>query len=244
MGVLARKMMAAAAGIQYVGGNTASKDGATTGDSTIALNSGLTGGIASSVSTGDLVIAVFATASTADRTLAITDGANNYALITSELYRDAGLDTNLRVAYKLMGGTPDTSTTFGPTGSDSDAGTMAVFVFRGVNQTTPFDAATFATGNNTGAIQPNPPPLTPPTAGSFILCIGAGAHQDGVNTFTSSDLTGFLTIGHNDTNDSSLGGGHKDDWTSGAFDAAAFGTTNGGVTNNSWAAMSIALRPA
>jgi len=34
------------------------------------------------------------------------------------------------------------------------------------------------------------------------------------------------------------------DWTSGAFDAAAFGFTSSDSTQNSWCAMSIALRPA
>jgi hypothetical protein len=245
MGVLARKMMvAAAAGIQYVGGNTAAKVGATTGDSTIALNSGLTGGIASSVSTDDLVIAVFATGTNSDLTLAITDGTNNYTLIDSEMYVNSSYDLSLRVAYKFMGGTPDTATTFGPTGSDADAGAMAVYIFRGVDKTTPLDVtSTTATSTGFGAL-PNPPSITPVTPGAFIVCIGAHGSSAGVQSYSSSDLTAFLTIGENDANDVTLGIGQKDDWSSGAFDAAVFTFSGSTAFNQAAGAFSIALRPA
>ncbi len=226
-------------GIQFVGGNTAAKGGGA-GNTTIALDSGLTGGIAASVATDDLVIAVFATGSTADRTLAITSG---YTLINAELYaNDATTDTNLRVAYKFMGGTPDTTTTFGPTGNTADAGAMAVYVFRGVDLTTPLDVAAVA-ASGTDTSRANPPSILPVTAGAFIVCIGAAGHLGGADTFTSSDMTAFLTIGSNDANDVTIGVGHKPDWVSGAFDAAAFGHTEVDNVAYSWAAMSIALRP-
>lgn len=232
--------------IQFVGGKTAAKVGATSGDSTIALNSGLTGGIGSAAQANDVVIAVFATGSTADRTLAITDGTNPYTLIASELYQaGTDYDTNLRVAYKRMGSTPDASTTFGPTGNNSDAGAMAVYVFRGVDPTTPLDVtATTASGGSSS--KANPPSITPSTSGAYIVCIGAAAHSDGGSSvFTASGLVDFLTIGSNDTNDVMLGIGHKDDWSSGAFDCAAFGNSVFVFFEfeNSWAAMSIALRP-
>ena len=51
--------------LQYVGGNTATKAGATSGNSTISLTA-LTGGLSASAAAGDLVIAVFATGSAAD----------------------------------------------------------------------------------------------------------------------------------------------------------------------------------
>lgn len=227
--------------IQFVGGATASKAGAASGTSTIALNSGLTGGIASSASSGDLVIAVFATGSNADRTLSITDGTNPYTLIGSELYSNGTTsDTNLRVAYKFI--TSDTSVTFDATGNVDDAGAMAVYVFRNVDTTTPLDV-TVTTATATGSTKANPPSITPTTAGAFIVCIGAAGHQDGTITFTSSDLTDFLTVGSNDLYDASLGIGHIDNWTSGPFDAAAFGNSAVGDAISSWAALSLALRP-
>jgi hypothetical protein len=228
-------------GIQFVGGNTAAKVGDTSGTTTLALNSGLTGGIAAAVSDGDLVIAVFATGSTADRTLSITDGTNDYTLIDSELYRSATIDINLRIAYKFVSG--DTATTFGTTGNANDAGAMAVYTFRGVDQVTPLDVAATTTTGGFNAI-PDPPTITPSTLGAYIVCVGASGHQLGLQTFTSSDLTDFLTVGSDDTYDATLGIGHKPDWVSGAFNAAQFGLTTSDDGDGARAAVSIALRPA
>jgi hypothetical protein len=243
MVLLARKLMVvdAPSGIQFVGGKAAGKNGATSGNTTLSLTSDLTGGIASSVSNNDLVVAAFATGSNADRTLSITDGANPYTLIGTELYANDNGDTNLRVAYKFVSG--DTATTFGPTGATADDGTTAVYVFRGVNMTTPLDvAAVTATGIN--ASNANPPSITPTTPGAFILCIGAACPDAGATSFSSSDLVLFRSVNNmNGSFFSLMGLGIKDDWVSGAFDAAAF-TPSNTTTADSWAAMSIALRPA
>lgn len=227
--------------IQYVGTAAATKVG--TADTTIALNSGLAGGVSSAVQDGDFVIAIFAVGSTSDLTLSITDGANPYTLIASELWADDTRDTNLRVAYKFVSG--DTSTTFGSTGAASDnGGATRVYVFRGVDQSTPLDvAATTATAAN--SVLANPPSITPSTPGAVIVCIGAGAHGDDAGeSFTSSDLSQFVSSNRDATNDIVLGVGQKTDWVSGAFDCAAFTYSNSDSTSNSWAAMSIALRPA
>jgi hypothetical protein len=218
--------------IQFVGGAVATK---TNGSSTVALNSGLSGGIASSVSAGDLVIAAYSGASNNDETLAINDGSTDYTLFGTELYQNDVYDANLRVAYKFVSG--DTSTTFAGV-----AGAVGVYVFRGVDAT-PIDVAvTTATGGN--SVYPDPPSITPITAGAFIVCVGAASHHRGSQTFTSGDLTDFLTAGVDDFPDATLGIGHIDNWTSGAFDAAAFGFTGTTSNDHSWAAMSIALRPA
>jgi len=227
--------------IQFVGGKTATKAAATSGTSTIALNSGLTGGIASAVSNGDFVIAVFAAATATDRTLSITDGANPYTLIGSELYADDTMDANLRVAYKVISG--DTATTFGPTGGTAEAAAMAVYVFRGVNVANPIDVTpTTATGIN--SVLANPPSILPVTPGAFIVCAAAGAHFSQVDTFTSSDLSAFFTDGFDGTsNDATVGIGHYPNWEGGAFDAAQFGFSSADNTSASWAAISCALRP-
>lgn len=230
--------------IEFVGSAALGKVGSTSASSTIALNSGLTGGIASSVSEGDLVIAIFGSASdNADRTLSITDGTTDYTLIGTEQFSADTEATNLRIAYKFMGVTPDASTTFGPTGNNSDAGATMVYVLRGVDQTTPLDVAvTAATGANTTLV--NPPAITPMTTGAWVICVGAGAHTGAVDTYSSSDLSGFATKGGaNDSNDVSIGAGYFA-WTSGAFDAAQWTHTHTPGTTNSWASTSIALRPA
>lgn len=227
--------------ITFVGKATAGKVGATSGTSTISLSSGLTGGSRDHVQAGDLVIAIFATGSAADRTLSITDGTTDYTLTGNELYANDTEDTNLRVGRKFMGVTPDGSVTFGPTGNTADAGTMGVMVFSGVDATTPLDVAvTEATGTNTGAA--NPPSITPATAGAYVVAIGATGCNTGATAFTSSDLTDFASVAQLDTEESALGFGYIAWSGSGAVDPAAF-TGNTG-TSNSWCAMSIALRPA
>lgn len=229
-------------GIVFVGGNTGIVAGATSGNTTIALNAGLTGGIASAAAAGDLVIAAYATSSAGDRTLAITDGTTAYTLIDTELWADDTYDTNLRVCYKVMGSTPDAATTFGPTGNISDAGAMAVYVFRGVDATTPLDVAAVPS-TILSTSRPDPPAITPVTAGAFIVGVGAAGHSGGTDTFTSADLLSFLTVGSNDSNDVTLGIGHFK-WMPGKNDPAAFGHTQSDSISFSSAAMTIALRPA
>jgi len=229
--------------IQFVGAATDNK--ATTSSSTIALNSGLTGGIASSVAAGDLVIAAFGCASTSDLTLSITDGATGYTLIGSELYSADTDDANLRVAYKFMGVSPDASTTFGGTGSSSNGASMVVYVFRGVDPGTPLDvSAVTATGQN--SLLTNPPSITPSTPGAFVVAVGAwsvsvvtpdpATHPTLLSVFSdiapeSSTYQGGVAIGHTP-------------WVSGAVDPGNFVPGDTDSTNSAWCAMSIALRPA
>lgn len=224
--------------LQYVGGNTATKAGATTGNSTISLTT-LTGGIASSAAAGDIVIAVFATGSAADRTLSITDGTTAYTLINAELYSNGTTyDSNLRVAYKVLTAA-DASVTFGPTGNNADAGAMAVHVWRGVDTGTPMDvAAVPATGTGTG--RPDAASITPTTTGAVILVAGGAAAGTGA-VFVASALSNFRTATSSDTNDAMVGIGSFA-WVSGAYDPAAW---TGGTTNaaDAWTAMTIALRP-
>lgn len=227
---------AATSGIRYVGGYVQGFVG-TTSNVTISLTS-LTGGLASAPAAGDLVIVYFGTCSIVDRDLVV----GGYIEV-ADLYVNDGVDTNLAAAYKFMGGTPDTSFTLtGGTRSSTDAGTVAVQVWRGVNATTPLDvAATTATGLNT--VLCNPPAITPVTSGAVIVAGGAGGHVDGIQTYSSSDLTGFRSVGSDDSNDVTIGLGYKV-WTSGAFDPAQF--TRGGAdsVSYSWAAVTLALRPA
>lgn len=224
--------------LQYVGGNTGTWAGATTGNNNVSLT-GLTGGLASSAAAGDIVIAVYVTGSAADRTLSITDGTTAYNLISTEQYSNGtSYDTNLRVAYKVLTAA-DANTVFGPTGNAADAGAAAVHVWRGVNTATQLDvAAVPATGTGTG--RPNPAAITPTTTGAIVIVGGGGAAATGA-TYTSSDLSNFRTVTSSDNNDAMLGVGSFA-WTSGPFDPAAW---TGGTTNaaDSWAAITLALRP-
>lgn len=228
--------------LQYVGGKSGSFVGATSGNTNVALNSGLTGGIASAAAAGDLVVVVFVTGSTANRALAITDpSAVDYTLIDSELYANGSTyDTNLRAAYKFMPGTPDASVNIGPSGNAADGAAYAIHVWRGVDTSNPFDVAPVAaTGTGTG--RPNAGAVRRNARGSVVLVAGGGAAATGA-VFTASELSGFVTANGADTNDGTVGLGYYDGPVR-LFDPAAW---TGGSTNaaNSWAALSLVLRPA
>lgn len=225
--------------IQYVGSNTGTWAGANSGTNTVSLTA-LTGGIASAAAIGDLVIAVYATGSTAAATLSITDGTTAYTLAGTALYANGtSYDSNLRVAYKYLT-TSNTSVTFGATGNTQDAGAATVHVFRGVDSTNILDVAvTTATGTATG--RPTPPAITPVTAGAFIFMAGGGAAATGA-VFTAAALSGFRSVTSADTNDANLGAGYVT-WTSGTYTPAQWtGGTTG--TTDSWTAATLALRPA
>lgn len=222
--------------IEYVGGYVTAFQG-TTSNPIIPLTS-LTGGIASAPAAGDLVIVYFGTGSTTDRNLVIS----GYTEVV-ELYAGSTFDTNLVVARKFMSATPDTNFVIvGGTGSADDAAAVAVQVWRGVNATTPLDvAATTVTTNN--SILCNPPAITPITQNAIIVAGGAGAHNGGDETYSSSDLTGFQTAGHSDINDVVIGLGYHN-WTLGSFNPAQFTCSQGDSTSYSSAGVTLALRPA
>lgn len=233
----------AAGGLKFVGGYVEGFVG-TTSNVTISLTS-LTGGIASAPAADDLVIVYFATGSTADRNLVVS----GYTEIV-ELYSNDTFDTNLAVARKFMGATPDTSFTLtGGTINIDDAGSVAVQVWRGVDPTTPFDVTqTTATGIN--SVLCDPPAITPTTSGAVIVSGGAGswtlpgAAGVTVQTYASPDLSAFITTGAIDTNRVVIGLGYHV-WTSGSFNPAQFTFSGSGdSTSNSWAAVTLALRPA
>jgi hypothetical protein len=226
----------AKSGIQYVGGYVEGFAG-TTSNITITLTS-LTGGLASSPAAGDIVIVYFGTSSTADRNLVVS----GYTEVV-ELYSNDLIDTNLVVAYKFMGVTPDTSFTLtGGTLSTADAGAVAVQVWRNVNVGTPLDV-TQTTSTITDSVLANPPAITPITSGAVVVAGGAGAHSDGTQTFSSSNLTGFISVGAVDNFDVTIGLGYHV-WTSGAFDPAAFTFSGDDDSFFSSAAVTLALRPA
>ena len=225
---------------EFVGAATGGRTGSSSTSLTVSLTA-LTGGIAASPADGDIVVVLAVTGTKANRTLSIKDPATvDYTLIGSELYSDDFVDTNLRLAYKFMGATPDASVVIGPSGSGQDALTVVVHVWRGVDATTPLDVAvTTATGINTG--RPNPPAITPTTADAVVLAAGGAAAAIGA-VFTASELANFRSVTQADSNDSMSGMGSFD-WVSGAFDPAGWlgGTT---AATDSWAAITMALRPA
>ena len=223
--------------IQYVGGRTTSGAG-TTSNTNIGLTT-LTGGLASAPSEGDLVIVYFGTGSTSNRDL-VVDG---YTEVT-ELYANGVTDTNFVVAYKFMGAVPDTTFTLtGGSGSSLDAIAIAVQVWRNVNKSIPFDV-TVNTGTITNSVLANPGSVTSVSNFAVLLAAGAGGHTDGVDTYSSPDLSKFLSVGGDDTYDATVGAGFKQLAAPQTFDPAAFTFSGTNSTNYSSASITTILRPA
>jgi hypothetical protein len=197
---------------------------------------------------GDLIVVTVLQAGVATRTQAqlLPTGylASHAAVLTAS-------DTNIasqQTSHKFMGATPDTTISIPAAASTTAGVAYEIHVFRGVDQTTPMDVtATTATGINTA--QPNPPAITPITAGAWIYCVGGGAMAagaapqsaapTGLDTTTNAWRQTVLTT---TTNDPGIAAGFKSDWASGAFDCPAltgYTTTNTGA----WCAATLALRP-
>lgn len=230
--------------IQFVGSTTDASVGSLS-PRTISIT-GLTGGLASSPAADDLVVITYAIASQSDVGIYVRNLSSvDYTNVTTRIYEAGDLyDTVLLVAYRFMPSAPETQAIISPSDAVTNARAVAVHVFRGVDQTTPIDVtATTASGIN--SFLANPPSITPTTAGAWILACGGGAGQTVSGSgYTATGLTAFTTIGSADSYDALVGAGYYDAWTSGAYDPSAF--TGGGTdsTDNSWAALTLALRPA
>lgn len=221
--------------IEFVGGTIAGKAGSTSGFTQIRLDTGLTGGIRDHVEPGDLVIGVFASGSTTQRLLSI----NTFSNVASG-YGNDDRDTNLQVGFKSMGATPDAAAFFGPTGSVDDAGVTAVYVFSGVALDSPLDVpAVPIAGSDTR--RPTPFPITPVTPGAKIVAIGAGTTGGSASFSAPPALASFISLGSAGTTGVGLGIGQAN-WTGGQFAPGQF-ASGGTSTSDSWAAVTLALRP-
>jgi hypothetical protein len=209
-------------------------------------------GSAPTLAQGDMVIVAYH--QTANSTIA--SGTRSAAQMTPAGYTSLtstiiGTDTNITsslVSNKFMTSTPDTSVGIPASVSTTMGVAYDIHVFRGVDIDNPLDVAV-ATISGTNGGQPDPPSITPASPGAWIFLFGSSAMAAGA-AFQSAAPTGLSTTTNawrqavitTTTNDAAIGAGYKDDWTSGAFNCAAF---TGGTTTNtgSWASAAIALRP-
>lgn len=230
--------------IQFVGGRWTNGTGASYD---LLLSGTLYGGIASSPSEGDLIIvcSAYGSSGNAGAPTVTGDVSGAYNAVHAGLYANDTWDTNLRTFYQFAGATPDTTLTLTRQSNSAYGGVTVVHVWRGVDPTTPFDVASLtATGNN--ASRPNPPSITPVTSGAVIVACGAGTQPASTgNYFGEFGGTMVNAIsGFSDGSTSDMGAiiaSHA--WTSGAYDP---GAATGGATSTScsWAAATMALRPA
>lgn len=226
-------------GIQYVGGRTAGRAGST---SSISANlTGLSGGIDTQPSPGDLVII---TSVVGTFGINPAQAISGYTALGQLNASTASYDACLDVSYKFMGSPPDTTFTLPSTGGVDYAQRYTVQVFRGVDPTTPMDATAVSATESGVSNRPNPGSITPVTAGAWVLICGGGAALTGASyTAPANFATDFLKGNTADSVDATVGSGYWQDWTSGAVDPAGY--TGGSVNfSNSWAAYTLALRPA
>lgn len=217
-------------GIVYVGGRTFSST-STSGTLTIPLTS-LTGGIASSPATGDFVLVSVAIANTSSIIPKVLNtGFTSYF----QGYQNDSNDTNLCVFYKVMGATPDTSCTTSAPTTAGNTTTATVQVFRKVHPTIPIGIGT--SNFKDGSVLPSFLPIELGGTNMGISCIGAGAHIDGNDTYSSSDLNQFRTQGVNGTYDSTIGAGIKLSNPPGTISPAQF--TFSGVNSSTYSCIGL-----
>lgn len=233
--------------ISYVGGDVLGYVGQTGAAISKSLT-GLAGGSDAAPVDGDLVIVSWCVAgnATPDRALTIkTTGGTDYTLLGSEMFANDGNTTNLRVAYRFMTATPDTTVEVSEavaagTGAVTDAGAIHIGVFRSVNATPLEQAVQLNAVLNTMVVDPGS--ITPTTTGTYIYVVGCGSNSIGA-VHTSGDLTDFRSATAADNTDATIGGGYHA-WTSGTFSPATYGGggTDGVSMSHAW--LIVALAPA
>jgi hypothetical protein len=224
--------------IQYVGGKTVTITPSSASNTTISLTD-LTGSPSTSLQAGDIVIVSYVIASVGTDTPNVT--SNTYTTLASLFANDSN-DTNLYVGYKIMGATPDTSVGVTPTRSTSNGGVVAIQAYRYCDSNFPIqqpaNTATFLS-----TVRPTPPTITPWDNDSVAVIVGAGSHERGNVSYTTTGLTSFITSGSTNTsNDASIGMGFRV-IQSGSYSPNRFGFSQSDSTAYSSAGASIALKP-
>ena len=230
-------------GIQYVGGREVDASSWGVTPPTVSMSGTLTGGIASSPSAGDFCIISYSQAGTADRSgRAISNAAGAFTSLMTQYVNDTN-DTSITIKYKFLESPIDYDLIFGTPSSSGNGVNVSIQVFRGVDVVTPFDVAEVTVALLNTALA-NPGSITPVTSGAVIGTFAACAMGASISTaFTSSDYDAFTSSARSGTARSHSASFGRKAWTSGAFDAAAYGGPAANVAD-SCIAVAFALRPA
>jgi hypothetical protein len=219
----------------YVGGRTQTFPGPSLSTIDGSLT-GLSGGVASQPSAGDIVVLFCGYSDTGPSAGSIFPG--DYSLRVSE-FASSTYNTKLEGGYKVMGATPDTTYTLQVSGlTNTDAIAAYVTVWR--SSTVAYNTAAGASAAGTAIA--NPPSVTPTRYEAAVIACGMAGGVAGTGSlFTSSELTSFLSARSDDTNPVLVGGGYKI-VKSGSFDPAAFSINFSDSTAYSYGAGSIVIR--
>lgn len=223
---------------QYVGGTTGV---GTTNGYTVSLSGTLTGGIASSPATGDLIVVMTGFGNTAASAPNVTgNNSGAYVGVGTAIHANDTWDTEVRPFYRVVGATPDTSLSITRTASAVYGGATVVHVWRGVDEANPFIGVTQTSGTNGCVI--NPPAYNPAVADALIIAGGAGTMAATSNPYTAfTGMSNFITI-KGDGTTSDTGTAMASFLYAGvSYDppAVSGGTTS---TSSSWGGFTFAFR--
>jgi len=190
-------------------------------------------GIGASPAQNDIVLVFLSAAMNSDVDFS-TYKPSGYT-VNADLYANDGLDSNLGVFYKIMGSTPDTSVSIS---SGLTKLQWLVYVFRGVNTTTPLDATT-TTNTRIDSADGLSPSITTVTANAMVL----SAYGTGDFNSLTAAPSGYTVETGGLSGYGRIGVGYKLKATAGlespsAWDHSATSTLNSSCT------ATVALRPA
>lgn len=217
--------------ISFVG--YASGNDANGGTATANLNS-LSAG---TTQTDDVVVvAVWNEQSSTDINFSLNEGGWTKQ---ADVWGDDNVDANLGVFTKVMGGTPDTSVSYTGTSTGGEGVIIIAEVWRGVDTTTPMDAAATTSGVADGG-NPDAPSITTVTNDAVVIAIGC--HQQA--GFTPTVPTNYSNQVYVEVSGGgSLGMVNRTITTAGAENPGAW--TNWSATaTRAVATATLALRPA
>lgn len=227
-----------AAAPTYVGGRTASFVGSTATNTDISLSGTLSGGVATSPAQDDVIVLVYSTGSSANRSIKVNTAG--YLLVGEKDFSNDTYDNNL-VIYVKVAGASETTVQVGPTLNTSDAGAVAIHVWRNIDLDILVEKIEQVSVSNTSLI--NPPSITPVTVGAIVIAGGGAGHASNLVYNTPALLSNFIQVNSADTNSTAVAIG-SGTWTSGAFDVAQF-TLSSGTSSVAWSynSFSLALKP-
>lgn len=139
-------------------------------------------------------------------------------------------------AYKIMGGTPDTSFVAYGTGNATDAAAYGLYCLRGVDTA----AVVGSAANFTRATSTNPdsPAVTSTASNAFALSLAMSVVNDASFTLPTN-YTVTVAANVNDTNPATVGGGLREIAVPGAENPGAYGSWASGA----WLALSVFINP-
>lgn len=172
-----------------------------------------------------------------DVVVLVASGGVSAPSMTTSGYTATVVGTTI-LAWKRMGSTPDTSAVVNITGISSLFASAAVAIaFRGVDTTTAMDA-TITSANSSGT-NPDSPSITTVTDGAGVISAFGSFVADAAVT-APSGYGDQVDIASTDTVPATAGMAWLTKASAGAEDPASW--TN--VSSGTWAAFTVALRPA